>query len=448
MSTEKTVATPITRRALVIGGGISGIQAALDIADGGYEVVLVESSPSIGGHMIQLSEVFPTLDCPQCIMTPKMVEIAQHLRVRLLSYSEVQDVSGSAGNFKVKIRRKARYVNEDRCTGCGICQAKCPWTADSEFDRGLIKRKAIYIPFAQAVPNVPVIDRDVCVHFQNGKCGACAMFCEAKAIDFEQTDRIEEIEVGAIIVAIGYETMPRERTSEYAEGPDVIDGLQFERILCPSGHTAGVPRKPSDGTIPKEVVFISCVGSRDPEHGVPYCSRVCCMYLAKMALIYKHAAPDGQAYVFYMDTRTTGKGYEEFVERAVKDEGLLYLRGKVARVYREGDKLKVQGVDTLTGKRVDISCDLVVLGMAMVPNPGAKELARRLGILTDEYGFITEADPKLRPLETTVSGIFVCGTAQGPRDIPDSVAQASGAAGKVLALFSQSELQLEGVKVG
>jgi heterodisulfide reductase subunit A len=271
----------------------------------------------------------------------------------------------------------------------------------------------------------------------------CVKLCEARAIVHDAIDRVVELDVGAIVVATGYETMPKERVPEFASDPDVIDGLQFERILCPSGYTAGTPRKPSDGAIPKEVVFISCVGSRDPEHGVPYCSRVCCMYLAKQALLYKHAVPDGQAYVFYMDTRTTGKGYEEFVQRVVEEEGVLYLRGRVSRVYREGGRLRVQGADTLTGRRVDLSCDLVVLGMAMLPQTGIAGLSGTLGIQADEHGFITEADQKLRPLETSAPGIFVCGTAQGPRDIPDTVAQASGAAGKVLAFFAQSEASRE-----
>jgi heterodisulfide reductase subunit A len=279
------------------------------------------------------------------------------------------------------------------------------------------------------------------------ECMECVKLCEPKAIDHDAEDEFIDVDVGAIVTATGYELIPKQAVAEYASDPDILDGLQFERLLCPSGYTAGVPQRPSDGVIPKEVVFISCVGSRDQEHGVSYCSRVCCMYLAKQALLYKHAVPDGQAYVFYMDTRTTGKGYEEFVERAVKDEGLLYLRGKVARVYREGDKLTVQGVDTLTGKRVDISCDMVVLGTAIVPNPATADLATQMGIPANEHGFITEADPKLRPLETPVPGIFVCGTAQGPRDIPDSVAQASGAAGKVLMLFSKSELQKEKLAV-
>jgi heterodisulfide reductase subunit A len=438
--------TPI-RKALVIGGGIAGIQSALDIADAGYEVFLVEKDPSIGGHMIQYSEVFPTLDCPQCIMTPKMVEVGQHPNIRLMTYSEVERVSGEAGDFTVRVRKKAAYVDWDKCTGCGLCQVKCATTALSEFERWLpfARRKVIYIPFGQAVPNKPVIDRENCRFFTKGKCQLCQLVCPTKAIDFQQQDAFVDINVGAIVVATGYELMPKPEIAEFEPDPDILDGIQFERILSPGGKTAGVVIRPSDGKTPKEVVFISCVGSRDPEHGVPYCSRVCCMYLAKMAMLYKHAVPDGQAYVFYMDVRSTGKGYEEFVQRAVEEDRVLYLRGRVSRVFREGDKLKVWGVDTLSGKRVEIACDLVVLGMAMVPSPAGKELAQKLGIATNGYGFITEAHPKLRPQETLVPGIYVAGTAQGPKDIPDSVAQASAAASKVLTLFSSSEPVLEKV---
>jgi len=435
----------ITRKALIIGGGVAGIQAALDIADAGYEVILVEKTPSIGGHMLQYSEVFPTLDCPQCIMTPKMVEAGQHASIRLLTYSEVKSVSGKAGNFTVRIKRKAAYVDWDKCNGCGMCQLKCATTAPSEFERWLPfgQRKAIYIPFGQAVPNKPVIDRDACRYFTKGKCQLCQLVCPVKAIDFEQQDTFIEVKVGAIIVATGFELYARENISEIADDPDVLDGIQFERILCPSGPTDGEVVRPSDGKVPKEVAFLSCIGSRDPEHGVPYCSRVCCMYLAKQAMLYKHAVPDGQAYIFYMDVRSTGKGYEEFIQRAVEEDGVLYLRGRVSKVFRDGDKLRVWGADTLTGKRVELSCDLVVLGMAMVPDPAGKELMRILGIDTDVYGFIAEAHPKLRPLETSVPGIYVAGTAQGPKDIPDSVAQGSGAASKVLTLFSQQEPVLE-----
>jgi len=444
------IRVPVVKRALVIGGGIAGIQAALDIADGGYEVILVEKTSSIGGHMLQYSEVFPTLDCPQCIGTPKMVECGQHADIKILAYSEVEEVSGEAGNFTVRIRRKASYVDWDKCTGCGLCQQKCATKSPSEYERWIPfgPKKAIYVPFAQAVPNKPVIDKETCRYFTKGKCGLCEMACPVGAIDFNQQDIFVEENVGAIVVATGFELMRPKDVAEYDEDPDIIDGIAFERILCPGGPTAGVVKRPSDSKSPKEVVFVSCVGSRDPEHGVPYCSRVCCMYLVKMALLYKHVVHDGQAYIFYMDIRSTGKGYEEFVQRAVEDEGVLYLRGKVSRIFREGDKIRVLGADTLAGKRVEISCDLVILGMAMIARPETKDLAQKLGIATDEFGFITEVHPKLRPLETSVPGIFVAGTAQGPKDIPDSVAQGSGAAGKVLVLFSKTEVEREAVVVG
>ena len=446
------VRVPVIKRALVIGGGVAGIQAALDIADGGYEVVLVEKSPSIGGHMLQYSEVFPTLDCPQCIMTPKMVDVAQHPNITLITYAEVEGVRGTAGNFEVDILQKARKVDHSKCTGCGSCWQMCPEKVPSEFDVGVANRTAIYIPFAQAVPSKPVIDTEHCRYIKYlqfidekregkkpPKCLICEKICPTGAIDWGQQPQLLTEKFGGIVVATGFDLMPVRDIQEYAEDPDIINGIQFERILCPGGPTNGVVVRPSDGRTPREVVFVSCVGSRDPEHGVPYCSRVCCMYLVKQAMLYKHAVPDGQAYIFYIDTRITGKGYEEFVQRAV-DDGVLYLRGKVSRIFRDGDKLLVWGVDTLSGHRVEVSCDLVVLGMAMVPSPGVKDLARKLGILTDEYGFFIERHPKLRPLETTVPGVYMAGTAQGPKDIPDSVAQASGAAGKVLSLLSRDEV--------
>lgn len=891
---------PVTRKALIIGGGVAGIQAALDIADAGYEVFLVERNSSIGGHMLQYAEVFPTLDCPQCIMTPKMVEVGQHPNIKLRTYSEIEQVTGQVGNFTVRIRRKAAYVNWEKCTGCGDCAAVCPVEVYSEYERGIAAQKAIYKPFGQAVPAVFTVEKRgvspcriacpagvnaqgyialisqgkfqealalvrqtipfagvigrVCTHrcetdcerknvdesmairtlkrfiadyelkagrekaapvektrqekiavvgsgpaglacaydlvrkgypvtvfeampmtggllrygipeyrlpknvlddeidyikelgveiktdspvgdlkqlltggyqavflgtgawvsqkmgipgedtagvmhaidflkrvnsgdkvslgqrvavigggnaavdaartarrlgagevtivyrrsrdempaeasevdeaenegvklhilaapvkvlSQGGKmtgieclrmelgepdasgrrrpipvqgseftldadnlivaigqsvdkaglpgelaytergtisadpvtmetgmagvfaggdavsgpadvigaiaagkeaaesidrylsgtdlrqgrpekrakveevskegvplkpraamsmldlkrregsfaevelgldeetavaeagrclncagcceCRSCEVACEIKAIDHEMVDSYEELEVGAIVVATGFELTPKQAISEFAPDPDILDGIQFERVLAPGGANAGVVLRPSDGKSPKEVVFISCVGSRDPEHGVPYCSRVCCMYLAKQAMLYKHAVPDGQAYIFYMDTRSTGKGYEEFIQRAVEEDGVLYLRGRVSRVFRDGDKLKVWGADTLTGKKVELSCDMVVLAMAMVPNPAGVELMQRLGINIDIHGFITEVHYKFRPLETSIPGIYIAGTAQGPRDIPDSVAQGSGAASKVLTLFSARE---------
>ncbi len=447
-----SAAGTIVRRAMVIGGGIAGIQASLDIADAGYDVLLVEKTSSIGGHMLQYSEVFPTLDCPQCIGTPKMVEVGQHSHITILACSEVEAIRGCAGDFTVSVRRRATYVNWNICTGCGQCQEKCPVKVPSEYNCCLPfdSRKAIHIPFAQAVPNRPVIDPSVCRYFayrrfvesgEDGKkppeCRVCEKTCPAGAIAWDQKDEVVEERVGAVIIATGFDLMPVREVPGFAEDPDIIDGLEFERILCPSGPTAGAVKRPSDRREPKEVVFISCVGSRDPELGKPYCSRVCCMYLAKQAMLFKHAVPDGQAYVFYMDQRTTGKGYEEFLQRAVEHDGVMYLRGRVSSLFRDGDRIVVRGADTLTGNKVDIDCDLVVLGMAMLPSNTAGDVVPRLGIKADEHGFITSAHEKMQPAETSVPGIYVAGTAQGPRDIPDSVAMASGAASKVLELFSE-----------
>ncbi|MCS7216540.1 MAG: CoB--CoM heterodisulfide reductase iron-sulfur subunit A family protein [Candidatus Bipolaricaulota bacterium] len=432
----------VTRRALVVGGGIAGIQAALDIANAGFEVILVERSPSIGGHMAQLSETFPTLDCSQCILTPKMVEVARHPRIRILAYSEVEEVSGFVGNYRVRIRKKPTYVDPAKCNLCGECAKVCPVRVPNEFDRGLSLRAAIYIPFPQAVPSTYTLDARNCLGLLPLCCGKCAEVCEAKAIDFDMHEEILEEEVGAIVLATGYELYPKEAMAEYGYGtvPDVIDGLEFERLLSASGPTRGEIRRPSDGKIPKEVVFIQCSGSRDPEHHKPYCSKICCMYTAKHALLYRHAVPDGQAYVFYIDIRAGGKDYEEFVNRAMAEERILYIRGKVAKVFREGEKVVVWGVDTLTGRRVEVRADLVVLAQAMVPSPGTEELARKLRVACGGEGFLKEAHPKLRPLEALTAGVFLAGAAQGPKDIPESVAQASGAAAKVVALLSQPKL--------
>ncbi|MFO8184627.1 MAG: CoB--CoM heterodisulfide reductase iron-sulfur subunit A family protein [Candidatus Aegiribacteria sp.] len=433
----------VTKKALVIGGGIAGIQAALDIADSGYPVILVEKDSSIGGHMAQLSETFPTLDCSQCILTPKMVAAGKHPNIDLMTYSEVEEVSGYVGNFNVKIRRKAPCVDWSICTGCGLCMEKCPAKVPSEFDRDLSTRGAIYIPFPQAVPNKPVIDRDNCIYFKTGKCRLCEKTCEINAIKFDQEDRIVEEEVGAIITATGYETLPVVDLKEYGSGqvPDVIDGLAFERLLSASGPTGGEVRRPSDGKVPKEVVFVQCAGSRDPERYQPYCSKICCMYTTKHALLYRHRVHDGQPYVFYIDIRTGGKGYEEFYHNAEEDEGIIYLRGKVARIFRDGDKTVVWGTDTLTGRNVEIEADLVVLATAVVPRESTAELVKKLRIQTGTNGFLSEAHPKLRPVESINSGFFIAGVAQGPRDIPETVAQASGAACKVISLFSRDHLE-------
>ncbi len=457
-----TIRIPVERRALVIGGGIAGIQAALDIADGGREVILVEKEPSIGGHMSQLSETFPTLDCSQCILTPRMVEVAQHPNIQLLAYSEVESVEGYIGNFQVKIRRKARSVDEIKCNGCGECQKNCPnQKIPGEFDRGLGMRTAIYVPFPQAVPNIPVIDRAKCA-FYRGKakgvkkavCGKCAEVCGPKAIDFDQQDSFVTEEVGAIVVATGYQlySIGKAQESETLRGygeygygaiPDVIDGLQFERLASASGPTGGKILRPSDGKEPKTIVFLQCIGSRDRAKGIEYCSKICCMYVAKHAILYHHKVDHGRAIVFYLDIRAGGKGYDEFVRRAIEESHALYLRGRVSRLFRNGDTICVHGVDTLSGEPVAIDADMVVLATAMRAQPDIASLAQKLSISYDRHGFLNEAHPKLRPVETNTAGVYLAGACQSPRDIPDSVAMASAAAAKVLGLFSNELLERE-----
>jgi heterodisulfide reductase subunit A len=443
------IRVPVTRRALVIGGGIAGIQAALDIADGGTEVILVERSPSLGGHMAQLSETFPTLDCSQCILTPRMVEAASHPRIRLETYSEVEKIEGYVGNFEVTIRRKARSVDLKKCTGCGTCWQKCPQKKlPSDFDEGLGLRTAIGIPFPQAVPNKPVIDRASCIKFKNGRCGACQKLCPTGAIDYNQQDELIAEKVGAIVVATGFQVLPKDQLPAYADGdhPDVLTGLQFERLASASGPTAGEIRRPSDGKAPQTVVFVQCAGSRDREKGRAYCSKICCMYTAKHAMLYRHKVHGGRAIVLCMDVRTPGKGYDEFYRRAVEQDGVIYLRSRAARIYGEDGQLIVQAADTLNGgERIDIKADMVVLASAAVPQADVRTMAQKLGIGYDADGWLSEAHPKLRPVETNTAGIFLAGACQGPKDIPESVAQASAAAAKALGLFAASELQRDPV---
>ena len=413
---------PVTKTALVLGGGIAGIQAALDIANAGHNVLLVEKSPSIGGHMSQLSETFPTLDCSQCILTPRMVEVARHPNVTLYTYSELEKLDGFIGNFKATIRRKARKIDDKLCNGCGVCQQKCPVKKIPDaFNRGLSFRPAIYVPFPQAVPNKPVIDQENCTFFKSGKCKACEKLCPTKAIRFDQEDVLEVHDIGAVVLATGYTTMPTSQFPEYGYGQfkDVIDGMTFERLASASGPTAGKIRRPSDGKEPKTVVFIACAGSRDHLKGVPYCSKICCMYTAKHAMLYQHKVHGGNAVIFYMDIRAAGKNYDEFVRRAVEEDRVKYLRGRVSRVYEEDGQLVVKGVDTLmNAEQVEIRADLVVLATAVQAQHGAEELAQKLHVSYDPYKFFAEAHPKLRPVETNTAGIFLAGACQAPRDIP------------------------------
>lgn len=453
-----TIEVPVTKRTLVIGGGIAGIQAALDVANAGYEVVLVEKEPSIGGHMSQLSETFPTLDCSQCILTPRMVEVYQHPKIKLMTFSEVEKVEGFIGNFTVTIRNKARHIDESKCTGCGLCITKCPIKkkAYNSFEENLAHRPAVYVPFPQAVPNIPVIDETVCTHYKNGKCGICVTVCGREAISFDQQDKIVTEEVGAIIMATGYKLYNIDKKPDdsiykgygeygYGKYKDVVDGLQFERIASASGPTEGEFKRPSDGKEPKKIVFIQCVGSRDESKGFSYCSKICCMYTAKHAMLYKHKVHDGEAYVFYMDIRSGGKMYDEFVRRAIEEDGVKYIRGRVSKITEEDGKYIVKGEDTLAGMPITIEADMVVLATAMIAQPDASTLAQTVGIPYDKHGFFNEAHPKLRPIESTTGGVFLAGACQSPKDIPESVAMASAAAAKAMVLFGSDKLEREPV---
>ena len=438
--------SPVTKRALVIGGGIAGIQTALDIADAGFPVDIVEKNPTIGGKMAQLDKTFPTLDCAACILTPKMVDAAQNENIRIYSYSEVAEVSGYVGNFDVKIKRKARYVKEDICTGCGLCTEKCPQKkVPNEFNLGMDNRRAIYIPFAQAVPKVATIDADYCTMLKTGKCGVCAKVCTAGAIDYNAKDEYITEKYGAIVVATGYNPISMDKFDEfaYSQSKDVITSLEFERLTNAAGPTAGKLLRPSDGVHPHTVVFVQCVGSRCEscaEKGKEYCSKICCMYTAKHAMLTRDKYPDTDVYVFYIDVRTPGKAFDEFYRRAVEEYGVHYVKGMVGKVVPEGNKLKVQTSDLINGKQLHIDADLVVLAAAIEPDKSARPLATMLTASMDTNDFFTEAHPKLRPVESPTAGVFLSGACQGPKDIPETVSQAGAAASKVIGLLCKDHL--------
>ncbi len=438
---------PVIPAALVVGGGIAGIQAALDIADAGFQVYLIEREPSIGGHMAQLDKTFPTLDCSACILTPKMVDVGNHPNIQLMTYSEVEKVDGSIGNYTVTIREKPRYVDVDKCTGCGLCAENCRLKnrIDSEFDAGMGKRSAIYVPFPQAVPLKYTVDPENCLFLTRGKCGkypACQEACLADAIDFTQKEERVKVEVGTIIVAVGFDTFDPRRKPElaYDNYPNVITGLELERLISSSGPTEG--RIVIGGKEPKKVVFIQCVGSRDKKLGNEWCSRVCCMYAIKQAHLIKENIPDAKITILYMDIRAFGKGYEEFYDR-VRSEGVIFRRANGSEVYRKGNGLVVRAEDTLLGKTVEVEADLVVLSIGLEPGRGSKDISKILKLSHSPDGFLLEAHPKLRPVDTAIGGVYLAGCCQGPKDIPDTVAQAKAAAASALIPMVRGKVFIE-----
>jgi heterodisulfide reductase subunit A len=443
---------PIHPDTLVVGGGIAGIQAALEIADAGFHVYLVEKEPSIGGHMAQFDKTFPTLDCSACILTPKMVQVGNHPNITLLTWSEVTKVDGYVGSFAVTINKKARYVNTDTCTGCGICWEKCPKKVlDEVFEVGMVNRKAVYTPFPQAVPKYPVIDAPNCTYFLKGTCKACEKFCPPGSIDFEQKDEEITIPVGNIILATGYDLFDAKRIPQYGYGrlENVYTSLEFERLSNAAGPTGGNIVLRDGKTVPKAVAIVHCVGSRDQNYN-PYCSSICCMQSLKFAHLV-HERTGAEVYNFYIDIRTPGKGYEEFYNRLL-EEGTNFIRGKVAeissvaRVPEEEGKLVVQVEDTLIARQRRIPVDMVILSSGLQARHDAKEVAKMFGISCSVDDWYIERHPKLDPVATMTDGIYIAGCAQGPKDIPASVAQGAAAAARVLGKIQQKEISLEPVR--
>jgi heterodisulfide reductase subunit A len=429
----------VGRRALIIGGGISGISAAFDLGNSGFTVYLVEKSPTIGGRMAQLDKTFPTMDCSSCILTPKMVSVSRHPNVKLFTYAEVKDVQGFVGNFKVKVLQRPKYVDEKKCTSCNECSKICPVEIPDEFNTNLSWRKAIYIPFPQAVPPSYVLDEANCLGLTPLACGKCKEVCEPDAIDYDQGPQEIELDVDTIIVATGYDPYNPSNDQEYNYGvfQNVVTSLETERMLNASGPTSGKVLRPSDLKEPQRVVYVQCVGSRNERTNL-YCSRVCCMYAVKQARQLKEKHPETEVRVFYMDIRAFGKGFEEFYEKAAKDYGVLFTRGRVAEILEDAksQNLIVRAEDTLLGTPLEMEADLVVLSVGIIPSMGANEIRKILKIPAGPDGFFSEAHPKLRPVDTVVDGVLIAGTAAGPKDIPDAVAQAKAAASGAASLMA------------
>jgi len=424
----------MSKSVLVVGGGIAGIQASLDLANRGTKVYLIEKTPSIGGRMAQLDKTFPTLDCSICILAPKMIECLRHPNISLLTYSEVKHVEGEDGNFTVKILRKPRYVEFSKCTGCGTCMEKCPVKVPNEFDMGLGKRKAIYMPFKQAVPLVATIDAEHCLYFSKKICGVCKKVCPSNAIDYNQKPEEIDLNVASIILATGFDIFDPTAIGEYGYGrfQNVLTSMEFERIICASGPTGGHLVRPSDGKEPKSVVFVQCVGSRNLHGRFPFCSSVCCVYATKESILVKEHLPQTQPYIMYIDMRAVGKGFQEFVDRAREEYGVKYIKAHPGDIDEDQatKNLQIYYEDTKSGEMKKINADLVVLCPALIPKTENKRLAEEMGIELDEANFFKAKNLLTAPMDTTSEGIYICGYCQGPKDIPESVAQASGAAAR------------------
>jgi len=428
----------VTKSVLVIGGGIAGIYSSLELADKGYQVYMVERTPSIGGRMAQLSKTFPTFDCSACILTPKMVSVSQHPKIKIFTNAEPIAVKGSPGNYQVNIRIKPRYVDLEKCTACGECAKKCPVRRPSSFEENLIQEKAIYIPFKQAIPNAYTIDKESCLFFTRGVCRICERFCKGDAVDFTQEEKIADLNVGAIIVSTGYNLMDPKLVGQYSFGlhPDIVTSLQFERLMLQGLH------KLSTGEVPKKVAFILCVGSRSTAtNGVGYCCKIGCMVAIKQALLLDKAVPGAEPWIFYTDVRAHGKGYEGFYAKA-REHLTTFIRGRAAEVIPNGNTVIVKTEDTILGEQIEEPFDLVVLSPALIPNTGTKELAEMLGIDLGPDDFFLEVHHKLRGVETKREGIYITGCVQGPKDIRETTMESMATASKVATFLGKGRISV------
>lgn len=442
-----------SKKTLIIGGGIAGIQAALEIANSGNQVILIEKKGTIGGHMAMFDKTFPTLDCAACILTPKMTDVGQHENIELHTLCEVIGLEGNSGDYHVKVLKKARRVDESKCIGCGTCSEKCPGTAPSEFDSGTTMRKAIYIPFPQAVPNKYLVDPESCTYIQKGKCRVCEKFCPVEnCINLDEKDKQLEFHVGNIIVASGFKTFNPAQIQNYGYGriPNVLTSLELERLINAAGPTGGNIRKRTqdkkgnwiftdNSPEPRSFALIHCIGSRDVNHH-PYCSRVCCMYSLKLAHLIKEKIPDAKIYEHFIDMRSFGKGYEEFYER-IKNEGIDLIRGKAAKVEGFNEKIKIRSEDITAGKLLEYEVDMVILSVGLEPQEDSKNLAEILNLSTSPDGWLREEDHVFQTENSSIPGIHIAGACQGPKDIPDSVVQASAAASKVILSIMNNQIR-------